>query len=841
MFTSDPPGSKNYILNVSQITEHELELAGEKALNLASLARLGVPINKGFVITSKVFDDFLFANGLISILSDLNRKVIRGEISAIRAEQEITKYIVNAPFPKLIAEIVYRAYILVTENRKCPLQIELSSLNTVLKESLSQTSEDLIVSDEFNDFMFKIKQQWARLFSRQALLLRTQARYKGIISVAIVVSKFSQPEVSGIIYTLSVDNANPVLTEVRAMFGIKHDPTGNGGFFDRYLYRKDTEEVFSKYAGEQPWMLVFKDNKFVKLAVSAHHIKNMKLTDQQIHRLGLITTKLKSYFKNELKIEWIYESGKFTFVGLERLRDAELIRARTLLSKTASAKQNKKDSGNHSMSQESFPMQPLNQLPVLLSGRGSNHGIVYGRVRIIRAKGDMKRISPDDIAVISKSLRNTYLEKVMYKGAVLEAPTDNGDNILPMVSGANDATSLLLENEMVTLDTNSGLIYLGVGHQPITHNKKEEYVARVRPETIPSKEITIKMQRPTTQGIFKSAPAVGTKGDPQWLPNIKSTEPLPKIDEQENIKVVTDSSEVEMSLQQNGVDDDWYLKAPVFKELGLEMNMNSKLWQIVNLENPVILDQTNGLYFTLSKFLEILDVDKYELLRNKPLRRKFLVFLGNSLSRYNHADQLLIALDIPIEPKENSNENEIFDLQLEMINYLRNKVGMRNISIILTDVKTEKDLILRKKLVTASGLRRTATFRVYVSTSSPLTAISIQKIINNGIDGVTVDIDKLLLNLYQEKKSKLTEEVSEFLGSIVEKITSSAVPIFILADETAITDDNLKDFIEYGVMNFVFPEAKLKELTPTIANLEVKSLLNSPKKGRKKKNINYGY
>lgn len=844
MFVSEPPGSKNYILNVGQITEHELELGGEKALNLGNLSKLGAPILNGFLISSQAFDDFLFANGLIPVFSEINRNFLRGEIGSSKAEQEISKLIYSATYPKLLGEVLYRAYVLLTENKKVPVQIEISSLNTHLKDSVSTNPQELLIANSFEELATVVKLAWAKLFGKSALEFRKETKYKGILSTAVVINKFVHPELNGTIYTLGVDNASPNITEIRAMYGLAHQQIEKNNFVDRYLFRKDTEEIVGRYVNEQDWMLILKNNKLGKLNISPKRSKTQKLSDQQIHRLANTTSKLKAYFNNELKIEWVYASGKFIFTGLERLRENELIKARTTLGKIMQNSNKETEKSKVVIPQEHFELQPINKLPRLLSGIGNQQGLVYGRVRVVHTKVDLQKVSSIDIAVISKSVRNVPLQQFKFRGIITEGALEKQVADIPIISNANDATSLLLENEVITIDTHTGIVFLGAGHTPVVHEKQEQFVDVVRPDTIHSKEITIKMQRPVTQGIFKPAPVETVSEDAKWLPNIKQTALVDNSVSFGIDKINLLGSEPKQAIEKvsRSVNDDWYLKSPVFSDSGLDFKTNSKYWQIINPENPVILDKVNGVYLSFDKYLKVLDIDKYELVRNKPLKNKFIEFLGRHIQEYDGVDQILFKLDIAEKSGEPTDDSTLFELQLEFVKYLRNKLELRNTSIILADVRTETDLTALKKLVTASGLRRTATFKVLAEVSSPLAAISIRKIIDDGIDALIVDIDKLLQNLYQEDRYKLTQEITGFVGNLIGKVISTAVPVYLATDKVSLTDDDLKEFVDFGVTNFIFPEAKIRELAPTLANLEIKALGGSNlRKGRKKKSINYGY
>lgn len=835
-------GSKSYILNTSHITENEIELAGDRALNLSHLSKIGAPVPNGFIITSKVFDDFLFANDLISQISNINNHLLRGQISPKKAETLIQEMILQGSFPNVILEMLYRSYSLLVADKAVSLSLYPSSLNPHLKESLESISKKLVIASNFDDFLIKVKKIWLYLFKDEVLKYRIDHKYKGVISIAIIVNKFIQPEISGSVYTLSIDNANPDMVELRAVYGVEHNVVYEENFMDRYLYQKSGEDIVLRMVNKQKWMLVLKNTKLERLPISQTRQRTQKLNDIQIINLSKITSNLKNHFKNELKIDWQYQAGKFTFTNLSRLGEQDVLDARKFLSLSNQTQKPDKSANISTNSlDEHFHLQPIDKLTKVLYGTGNNKGIIYGRVKIIRSNSDLSKVQGFNILVMKKPIRNMALKQVRYRGVIIEDVFNMKSIDLPLISGASDATNLLLENEIVTLDTNSGSIYIGAGYLPVIHPTTEKIVDKFRPETVNTKEITITMQRPLTTGIFKTKPTQPNTQNQEWLPQEKEILPQ-ETQPMESIQV---ESGLQTQIQANSqaqINEEWYLKPPVYKDLLNNPESGSEYWQIINPENPLVLEKTKGIYYRISEVLKTLDIDHYELIRNKPLQRKFIEFCSGYFEQFKPSGQILIVLDIASGARETLAEEGLLELQIDIIKYLRNKLGLKNVSLILPDTRNEKELASMKKLITANGLRRSATFGVYCEVSSPLAVISVQKIINDGVDGLILDLDKLLINLAVEDNYRLSPEITGFVTEVVEKISSSAIPVYLAVNNVSLTEDNMERFIESGLIKFIFTEAKIKELGLILANMEVKLLTkNITKKGRKKKSIQYGY
>lgn len=819
---SDLSASKSYILNINQVDESELDLGGEKAVNLGQLARLGAPVLAGFIVTSKVFDDFLFANNFISQIGEINRQVARGQLAPAKAENAIGRLIMSGGFPNLTEEMLNRAYSLLSNGNKITVSISFSAVNPQLKESLKAGQNIELLADSYEMFLERLKLSWTALFSKEAIKSRLEKKYKGILTQAIVVNKYQQPEVSGDIYTLAVDNADPSITEIRAVFGYNY-PGLKMTFNDRYLYEKSTEEILEKFKNEQEWMLVAKGGRFEKVAIAKSRKENPKLTQSQILKLAKTTTKLKEYFKNELKISWEFHGGKFVFTEMTRLTEQDLLEARTLLT-TNPQNTKKRDDAN-----QGFKLQPLNDLTAVAVGNGNNKGVVYGRVKIIRNQKDLESAQGINILVCPKVFRGLDLSLVRYRGLIIENILKYDESELPAVSGVEDATNLLLENEVVTMDTSTGKIYLGAGYEPVNRTMEEVNVTAVEPASKNLNTIHLSMHRPLTQGIYKRTGLKQEETESQWLPDTVVQTSQTNLG-YENPQIQTLS---------NKIEEEWYLKKPILKgDEIIDENTSFGYWQMFNISDPVALSGTEGVYVSLGSIMQALDLDKYELSRNKPLKLKFLNFCAEYFESFLDMKQIALLLDINKTAKETLSEENVLDLQLEIVKFLRNKSNLKNISIILPDVRTEKDLITMKKAVTSIGLRRSSTFNIFIEIASPLAAISLRNMVEDGLDGMIIDLDKFLFALYEEEKYRMTEEVTEFLVDMIQKVTRTSAKLLLAANKVVLNDDDLKDFVKAGLSNFVFPDRKIIELGGIISNIEIKNL-TTKKKGRKQKTINY--
>jgi pyruvate,water dikinase len=93
---------------------------------------------------------------------------------------------------------------------------------------------------------------------------------------------------------------------------------------------------------------------------------------------------------------------------------------------------------------------------------------------------------------------------------------------------------------------------------------------------------------------------------------------------------------------------------------------------------------------------------------------------------------------------------EVFNLELEAIKKVRNKMGLKNLNLMIPFVSTVDELVEIKKLVAASGLYRSSQFKLWMMVEIPANVILLEDFIDVGIDGVSIgsnDLTMLILGI----------------------------------------------------------------------------------------------
>jgi len=106
---------------------------------------------------------------------------------------------------------------------------------------------------------------------------------------------------------------------------------------------------------------------------------------------------------------------------------------------------------------------------------------------------------------------------------------------------------------------------------------------------------------------------------------------------------------------------------------------------------------------------------------------------------------------------------EVFEMELEAIKVVRNKHNLKNLWLMIPFVRTLSEIKQIKRMVAASGLHRSSSFKLLMMAEIPSNAILIDKFLDAGIDGVSIgstDLTMLLLGV-DRNNAKITDQFNE--------------------------------------------------------------------------------
>jgi pyruvate, water dikinase len=185
------------------------------------------------------------------------------------------------------------------------------------------------------------------------------------------------------------------------------------------------------------------------------------------------------------------------------------------------------------------------------------------------------------------------------------------------------------------------------------------------------------------------------------------------------------------------------------------------------------------------------------------------------------------------------NDPRVFNLELDAIKKVREKMGLNNLHMMVPFVRTVDELVKVKKLISERGIRRSATFRLYMMVEIPSNVILLEEFIKVGIDGVSIgsnDLTMLLLGLDRDNESvavefdERNEAVMWALEKIIKTCNRHGISSSICGQAPSVYPDLVEKLVEWGISGISVSPDAVDATRNNIYKVEVEML-----KGHRKK------
>ncbi|MFA5022210.1 MAG: PEP/pyruvate-binding domain-containing protein [Patescibacteria group bacterium] len=300
-----------FILNFLQISKGDVKIAGGKGASLGEMTQNKIPVPPGFVVLATAFERFLAETDLnVEVETQLN-KINYKNINAVdKASNTIRDLIHDAKMPKDLQQEVLAAF-------KALNSKFVAVRSSATAEDSSQASwagelETYLNTTEKN-LLGKVKQCWSSLFTPRAIFYRFEKGMRNSkVSVAVVIQKMVESQVSGIAFTVHPVTKNKNQMIIEAGFGLGEAIVSGQITPDSYIINKSNLGLEDVNIAKQEKMLVRKgESGNTWKLISSNQSSKQKLSGWQINQLAKICLQIEKHYKKPQDIEWALAKGKF--------------------------------------------------------------------------------------------------------------------------------------------------------------------------------------------------------------------------------------------------------------------------------------------------------------------------------------------------------------------------------------------------------------------------------------------------------------------------------------------------------------------------------------------------
>ena len=448
----------------------DVERVGGKNASLgemiSGLNSQGVRVPGGFATTAKAFESFLDHSDLKNKINELLSNL---DITNI---QELTKtgllirqWVEEAPFPKDLHQSIVESYKKLTQQLGSDVTFAVRSSATaedLPEASFAGQQETYLNVSGIDDILIAVRKVYASLYNDRAISYRVHQGFEHeMVSLSAGIQQMVRSDIgsSGVMFTLDTESGFEDVVFITSAYGLGETVVQGSVNPDEFYVHKSTLKsgkpaILSRSLGSKSIKMVYAEGNsnspVATTEVDSEDRLRFSLSDSQIEELAHYAMKIESHYGRAMDIEWALDGvdGKIY-----------IVQARPETVKSRQSSQNI----------ERYKL--LETSNIIVEGRAIGQKIGTGKTKIINDLSEMDSVNEGDILVTD--MTDPDWEPVMKLASAII--TNRGGRTchaaiiarelgVPAIVGTGNATELLQNDYDVTAscaEGDTGKVYQG--------------------------------------------------------------------------------------------------------------------------------------------------------------------------------------------------------------------------------------------------------------------------------------------------------------------------------------------------------------------------------------------
>ncbi|MEO8740709.1 MAG: phosphoenolpyruvate synthase, partial [Casimicrobiaceae bacterium] len=463
---------KRRVIELEHVGIRDLAEVGGKNASLGEmigqLAGQGVRVPGGFATTAFAFREFIESNALAERIAQALAGLDVDDVTTLaKVGAGIRSSIAGASLPPVLVEDIRVAY-----ERLCAAtpDVTVAVRSSATAEDLPDASfagqqETFLNINGLENVLQAIREVFASLYNDRAIAYRVHQGFAHAdVALAVAVQRMvrSDKGAAGVMFTLDTESGFDQVVFITSAYGLGETVVQGAVNPDEfYVYKRNLDAgcpaILRKTVGEKAIRMIFTDatsagHSVASVGVDAAERGRFSISDSEAEELARYALSIERHYGRPMDIEW----GRDGLDGKIYILQA---RPETVKSREQGGEQLRRYRLN-------------SRSTVLATGRAIGQKIGQGSVRLIRSAAEMDRVKEGDVLVTD--MTDPDWEPVMKRASAIV--TNRGGRTchaaiiarelgIPAVVGCGDATTVLAENQSVTVscaDGDTGHVYEGL-------------------------------------------------------------------------------------------------------------------------------------------------------------------------------------------------------------------------------------------------------------------------------------------------------------------------------------------------------------------------------------------
>ncbi|MFA5078859.1 MAG: phosphoenolpyruvate synthase [Dehalococcoidia bacterium] len=748
----------------------DVNKAGGKGANLGELVKAGLPVPPGFVVTAQAYLLFTTEIGLSQKIVHAMEGLDVDDTAALQAKaREVQEMIIGTEMSANIKNEILKAYdeMAAKESGKALFVAVRSSATMEDSEQASFAGMNATFLNVHGreDLIRKVKECWASLYGARVISYRAKKEFYDEPVIAVVVQKMVNSDKAGVMFTANPRNNNRNSLVIEGAFGLGEVVVGGLVSPDYFEVEKNGLKLKDARVAHKNFKIIRDEkgrNKNVDL--SEKEANEQVLTDKEIQQIAALGMKIEQHYGSPQDTEWAIEGKK-----------VYMLQSRPITTPISSVKVESE--------------KPEEESKELIRGLGASPGRGSGEVRVLVSPDKDNGFESGDVLVAAMTTPD-WVPLMMKASAIV---TDGGgvtchaaivsrEMGLPCVVGTRNATKILQDKMLVTVDGTHGIVYEG--------RLKEDK----------------KAQDKGTEVIAKSAPIVTAT---KLYVNLAMPHEAERIAKEDVDGVGLLRAEFMVIDACDGVHPRQLIEEGKSNQFIDAMVRKLRIFTRAFYPRPIIY---RAIDFRTNEFRNLRGGDKYETVEQNPM----IGFRG--CYRYI------------LNP-------DLFELELKVIQKVRELD--KNLHLMIPFVRTLWEFKRCKKLIDDSGLGDDREMQLWVMAEVPSVIFWLEDYAKAGINGVSIgsnDLTQLMLGVDRDSEicAPLFDErdkaVQEAIKSIVKTCHKMGITCSICGQAPSYYPDFAERLVEWGITSVSVNPDVIDRARHNVAAAEQRMLLKMARK-----------
>ncbi len=475
----------NYILKLEEVGHNDVAIVGGKNASLGemlqNLTQLGINIPGGFVVTVAAYKRFVEFNKLDEIIKDIITKIDLNNIESLRrGGLQVRQLIKNGKFPEELEQQIIAAYHTLSEKYKQDIT-DVAVRSSATAEDLPDASfagqqETYLNVRGEESLVNAVRNCFASLFTDRAISYRESFGYDHFqVGLSVCVQKMVRSDLaaSGVAFSLDTESGFKDVVVINGSYGLGEMIVQGSVSPDEYIIFKPTLKgeftpIIEKKMGVKDKKMVYGDDPDERvriIPVEKQAQNNFCISDERALQLARWVAQIEEYY-SKLKNKWCPMDVEWAVDGLSNELFIVQARPETIHSQKSNGKITEYKIDDEHRAEK-----------ILLKGIAVGDKIAGGKVKIMYSlDGRTGNLDGNDFQagdILVTDMTDPDWEPIMKKAAAIV--TNKGGRTchaaivaremgVPAIVGTKNATEIFADDQYITAscaEGDVGIIYGG--------------------------------------------------------------------------------------------------------------------------------------------------------------------------------------------------------------------------------------------------------------------------------------------------------------------------------------------------------------------------------------------